>query len=88
MADFFEDGAVFHYCDKEFDSLETEACVMSFDAARCNAEFSAPDHGEDSGGPVPWELYAGEIVQHFEHAAPGTCGVVEELVGVGGVGEF
>lgn len=88
MSDFLEYGFVFDERDEELDFLKAESWVLFFGSTRRNAEFSATDDGEDGGGLLPGELDAGEVVENFEYAAARACGVVEEFVGVGRVGEF
>lgn len=57
-------------------------------AAGTDAELPRAQDGEDVGCPAPGEAHGVELLQDFEDGAPGPGGVVEELVGVGGVCEF
>lgn len=87
LSHFLEHSAVLD--DRGADVYRRARVVGVFKSpAGTDAELSGAKDGENVRCPAPGKTHGGEVVQDFKDGAPWAARVVEELVGVGGVGEF
>ena len=90
LADLAQHGAVLDERDGDVDvRLLLLLCVRVRErAAAGDAELAAAQPRKERQGVGPGDADGGEVVQDLEDRAARARGVVEELVGVGGVGEL